>query len=59
MPDKAIECCDCREEFVFSDGEQKFFKQKGFTEPRRCAPCRKKRKAESQARVEKETEGNW
>jgi len=43
-----IPCVDCREEIDFSEGEQKFFKQKGFTDPKRCPPCRKFRKAQKQ-----------
>ncbi|MEG1483602.1 zinc-ribbon domain containing protein, partial [Clostridium sp.] len=28
--DKTIECKDCGKEFIFSEGEQEFYKEKGF-----------------------------
>lgn len=43
--DKTLQCVDCNEEFIFTEGEQEFFADKGFTnEPKRCHGCRKKRK---------------
>lgn len=44
MPDKNVTCKDCGQEFVFTEGEQKFFQQKGYTEPKRCKPCRDAKK---------------
>ena len=45
MTDKTIKCKDCGEEFVFTVGEQEFYKEKGFqNEPVRCASCRRARK---------------
>ena len=45
MPDKTIVCTDCAAEFVFTEGEQDFYKEKGFdNEPKRCPDCRKARK---------------
>ncbi|MCT4592855.1 MAG: zinc-ribbon domain-containing protein [Anaeromicrobium sp.] len=45
MEDKKIVCKDCGEEFVFTAGEQEFYKEKGFdNEPKRCKPCRDARK---------------
>jgi DNA-directed RNA polymerase subunit RPC12/RpoP len=45
VEDKTIFCKDCGNEFVFSTGEQEFFREKGFeTDPVRCPDCRKKRK---------------
>lgn len=42
-----IICKDCGEEFVFTAGEQEFYKERGFeTEPQRCKPCRDARKKE-------------
>ena len=38
MSDKTLVCRDCGQEFVFTTGEQEFYKEKGFTnEPTRCA----------------------
>lgn len=45
--DKTLVCSDCSEEFIFSAQEQDFYQEKGFeNEPRRCKPCRQKRKAQ-------------
>ena len=45
MEDKTIVCKDCGKEFVFTVGEQEFYKEKGFdNEPVRCPECRKSRK---------------
>ena len=47
MTDKTLKCKDCGKDFVFTAGEQEFYKEKGFTnEPVRCPECRKARKAE-------------
>ena len=46
MEDKTLICCDCGDEFVFTAGEQEFYKEKGFdNEPKRCKVCRDKKKA--------------
>ena len=46
MADKTIVCKDCGAEFVFTEGEQAFYAEKGFsTDPVRCPECRKARKA--------------
>lgn len=45
MPDKTIVCKDCGSEFVFTENEQNFYKEKGFeNEPLRCADCRRAKK---------------
>jgi ssDNA-binding Zn-finger/Zn-ribbon topoisomerase 1 len=45
MPDKTITCKDCGAEFIFSEGEQAFYQEKGFAnEPQRCPDCRRARK---------------
>lgn len=47
MTDKTLVCKDCGREFVFTSGEQEFYKEKGFdNEPTRCADCRHARKAQ-------------
>ncbi|MDU7215290.1 zinc-ribbon domain-containing protein [Clostridium sp.] len=47
MEDKKIICKDCGREFVFTVGEQEFFKEKGFeNDPVRCPDCRRARKAQ-------------
>jgi len=46
MPDKTLTCRDCGQTFVFTQSEQDFYAQKGFTnEPSRCPDCRAARKA--------------
>ena len=48
MEDKTIVCKDCGKEFIFTVGEQEFFKEKGFeNDPVRCPECRKARKQQS------------
>ena len=43
--DKTLKCKDCGMEFIFSDGEQALYAEKGFeNEPARCRDCRKARK---------------
>ena len=43
--DKTIKCRDCGEEFVFTAGEQAFYKERGFQhEPTRCRRCRDEKK---------------
>lgn len=40
--DKSLLCRLCGQQFVWEVGEQTFFASMGFTEPKRCAPCRQK-----------------
>ena len=48
MADKTIKCKDCGNDFIFTEAEQAFYKEKGFdNEPVRCPDCRKARKAQS------------
>lgn len=45
MPDKTLTCKDCNAEFIFSEGEQAFYQEKGFeNEPQRCPACRQAKK---------------
>lgn len=47
MADKNLTCRDCGAEFVFTEGEQAFYAEKGFdNEPTRCLECRRARKAQ-------------
>lgn len=48
MADKALVCRDCGAAFMFTEGEQAFYAEKGFTnEPVRCKDCRVQKKARS------------
>ena len=43
--DRPLQCLDCKNEFIFTAGEQEFYERKGFKEiPKRCKPCRDARK---------------
>jgi CxxC-x17-CxxC domain-containing protein len=43
--DQRLKCVDCGEEFVFTVGEQQFYRDKGLTHaPTRCRRCRDARK---------------
>lgn len=47
MADKTLSCKDCGAEFIFTEGEQTFYKEKGFqNEPQRCPTCRKAKKSQ-------------
>ena len=42
--DRDVLCVSCGATFVFSAGEQQFFKERGFTnEPKHCKQCKAKR----------------
>lgn len=45
MADQKLQCVDCGSEFDFSERDQEFFQEKGFSAPKRCKPCRIKKKA--------------
>lgn len=47
MQDQTLTCKDCGNEFVWTVGEQQFYKDKGFDNPpSRCPDCRTKKKAD-------------
>ncbi|WP_346868828.1 zinc-ribbon domain-containing protein [Clostridium sp. UBA5119] len=51
MADRTLTCKDCGNEFIFTEGEQAFYVEKGFeNDPVRCADCRRARKAERNRR---------
>lgn len=51
MADKTLVCKDCGVSFVFTEGEQEFYREKGFTnEPVRCPSCRKAKKQRRMSR---------
>lgn len=42
--DKVLKCIDCGSDFLFTAGEQLFFREKQFrNEPKRCRNCKAKR----------------
>lgn len=42
--DFRLKCWDCGNRFIFTVGEQNFFKQKGLHLPKRCPKCRERRR---------------
>jgi CxxC-x17-CxxC domain-containing protein len=47
--DRTLVCSHCKNEFVFSAGEQAFYAEKGLTsDPKRCKPCREARRRAKQ-----------
>ena len=44
MPSQTLTCKDCSQSFDFSEREQTFFAEKGFSAPTRCSNCRAARK---------------
>lgn len=46
MKDEKIICKDCGKEFIFTVGEQEFYKEKNIeNKPKRCKACRDAKKA--------------
>lgn len=45
ISDETLQCIDCNAEFPFSAGEADFYQSRGLVKPKRCAECRRKRKA--------------
>lgn len=51
--DKTLNCKDCNVEFVFTEGEQEFYAERGFVnEPQRCKSCRDQRKSGARSKRE-------
>ena len=51
MADKTLTCRDCGNEFVFTEGEQEFYKEIGVeNEPTRGPACRKAKKQQNNRR---------
>lgn len=44
MPDKMLHCGDCGQAFEWTERDQEFYESKGYEPPKRCRPCRDKRK---------------
>jgi len=44
LQDRILKCVECGAEFIFTAGEQHFFRDKNFkNEPKRCKACKGKR----------------
>ncbi|MFC1865789.1 zinc-ribbon domain containing protein [Chloroflexota bacterium] len=44
LQDRKIICVECGKAFTWYRDEQAFFISKGLTSPKRCKPCRERRK---------------
>ena len=44
LKNKNLPCVNCGEEFLFTDGEQRYFLSKGLSIPKRCPQCRQRRR---------------
>lgn len=44
--DLTLTCRDCGAAFTFTTGEQRFYAERGFSQPARCPSCRAARKRE-------------
>ena len=41
---KVIICIECKNKFIFTEGEQKYYLEQRLSEPKRCPSCRQLRK---------------
>lgn len=39
-----IKCRECSTDFIFSEGEAEYFKEKEFADPKLCKSCKRKKK---------------
>ena len=44
--DLLLTCSDCGQEFTFSSDDQAFFRDRGYSTPKRCKACRQAKKNE-------------
>ncbi|MGI8670831.1 MAG: zinc-ribbon domain containing protein [Aridibacter sp.] len=58
LEDLNLDCIDCKEHFVWSVGEQTFFRDKGLANPpKRCKPCKKAKTHRIEAVLTAQAEG--
>src|SRR5580698_2657736 len=44
--DQQLMCSDCGQAFTFTAEDQEFFRERGYSSPKRCKPCRQAKKNE-------------
>jgi len=49
MTDRTISCVACGREFAWSEGEQRFYRERGLVRPKRCSSCRAQRTSDGQS----------
>jgi uncharacterized membrane protein YsdA (DUF1294 family) len=54
MSDRIIDCADCRRRFVWSAGEQRFYRERGLSAPKRCPNCVSRRRNEQRVGMRSE-----
>ncbi len=42
--DIKVKCIDCGDDFIFTAGEQKYFRDNNLHQPKRCFNCRKNKR---------------
>ncbi|HZU08383.1 MAG TPA: CxxC-x17-CxxC domain-containing protein [Pseudacidobacterium sp.] len=45
--DLQLTCSDCGQEFTFTEADQAFFQERGYSTPKRCKSCRQAKKSDS------------
>ena len=45
--DMLLTCSDCGQEFTFTNEDQAFFQERGYSTPKRCRACRQAKKQQS------------
>jgi len=57
--DKELTCQDCQSTFTWTAGEQRFYRELNYTQPKRCPSCRAylKRKLREQERAKEVQHG--
>jgi hypothetical protein len=58
MASKMLPCGDCGQEFEWTERDQEFYANKGFSQPKRCKPCREKRKQRFADKKANDARGN-
>ena len=58
MSEQRLTCADCGREFTFSAGEQDYYRERGYTPPKRCKDCREAKKAQRGEGGKDEGRGN-
>lgn len=45
MEDQVLQCVECNDEWTYTAEEQNYIANKGYSAPKRCKPCRAKKRA--------------
>jgi hypothetical protein len=49
VSDERFECVECGRIFIWSTGEQRFYRERGLSRPKHCPNCRSQRRADRQS----------